>query len=591
MFRSAPAPRWLTLVLGIAAIAAGALLTLKPYSSLTALTLFLGAALIVTGLGGLFDDAPDSFWEIVSSIALIVLGIAAMLLREQTVRVLAIAVGAGLIASGLIRIKGGVHGSTGDRYLALVGGAAMVILGIVALAWPDVSILALGLIVGPVAVIFGVLRTWRALFGSADAAATKRVGDVVGKDDQPQGWRKFARFGSVTLALALTLALIGVSARLHDQAPTVDAFYAAPNDLPATVGQLIRSEPFEGELPEGSRGWKILYTTTGLDGGIISASGLVVVPEAEATEPLPVVLWAHGTTGVARGCAPSNLDTVLSSGAMPAQNLVIEAGWAIVAPDYLGLGGEGKHPYLVGRPSAQSSLDAVRAARQLDQANLGEQTVVWGHSQGGAVALWIGIESSTYAPDVPLLGVAALAPASDLPNLGPEMLGSLGGPLFGAYILYGYEAAYSDVHVNDYIRPTAREVVESLHERCLSEPAMLVTGVELIAGNTMDTVFEGDPIRGALAQRFAENVPITPTGIPTLIGQGAGDTLIDPDVQSAYVANYCDAGQIIDFRSYAGRDHASIVAEDSPMIPELMEWTAARFAGEAAPTACSTLER
>ena len=43
--------------------------------------------------------------------------------------------------------------------------------------------------------------------------------------------------------------------------------------------------------------------------------------------------------------------------------------------------------------------------------------MVWGHSQGGHAALWTGIVAPTYASDVPIAGVAAAAPASDLKPL------------------------------------------------------------------------------------------------------------------------------------------------------------------------------
>jgi hypothetical protein len=45
----------------------------------------------------------------------------------------------------------------------LVGGLAGVIFGILALAWPDVTILVTALLVGPVAVIYGGRHVLRAL--------------------------------------------------------------------------------------------------------------------------------------------------------------------------------------------------------------------------------------------------------------------------------------------------------------------------------------------------------------------------------------------------------------------------------------------
>ncbi len=96
---------------------------------------------------------------------------------------------------------------------------------------------------------------------------------------------------------------------------------------------------------------------------------------------------------------------------------VVQQGWAVVVTDYAGLGTAGPHPYLIGEGEARSVLDATRAARQLDDISLSTETVVWGHSQGGHAALWTGQLAPTYAPDVGVIAVAAMAPAANLPAL------------------------------------------------------------------------------------------------------------------------------------------------------------------------------
>ncbi|WP_325064796.1 hypothetical protein [Leifsonia sp. AG29] len=48
----------------------------------------------------------------------------------------------------------------------------------------------------------------------------------------------------------------------------------------------------------------------------------------------------------------------------------------------------------------------------------------------------------------------------------------------------------------------------------------------------------------------------------------------------------CAAGESVDYRVYAGRDHVPLVETDSPLIPQLLAWTTARFAGDPAPTGC-----
>lgn len=391
----------------------------------------------------------------------------------------------------------------------------------------------------------------------------------------------------VVVMLVISGALSILTVRWISDAPVRDAFGDYSQPLGDQPGVLLKAEPFDRGIPEDSIATRILYTTTGLDGSITLATGLVLVPVDASADPLPVILWAHGTTGVDVRCGPSLLADPLGAGAMLFPELPMAQGWAVVAPDYLGLATSEPHPYMVGVPTAQSSLDAVRAARQLESVSLSDDTVVWGHSQGGGTALWIGIEAPGYAPDVPLLGVAAMSPASDLPALIDTLLSGQAGPLFGEYILTGYSGAYDDVDWNHYIRPGARFSQQKLSERCLSEPSVIVSLISLL----ITEPFTGaDLYEGPLYQRLQENVPSSPLGVPLFVGQGDTDPLILPEVQSEFVAALCDSGQVVEYHTYAERDHMGVVSESSPMLPDLLSWTQARFAGESPPESCTTSE-
>ncbi len=62
------------------------------------------------------------------------------------------------------------------------------------------------------------------------------------------------------------------------------------------------------------------------------------------TAPAPVIAWAHGTTGIARDCAPSVFPNPFEAGSFYALDDVIANGWVLVATDYVGLGTPGPHP-------------------------------------------------------------------------------------------------------------------------------------------------------------------------------------------------------------------------------------------------------
>jgi acetyl esterase/lipase len=222
-------------------------------------------------------------------------------------------------------------------------------------------------------------------------------------------------------------------------------------------------------------------------------------------------------------------------------------------------------------------LDSVRAAHELGDVTLADRTVLWGHSQGGGAALWTGGLAPMYAPDVGVVGVAALAPASDLPGLADSLRRVTGGSIFAGFIVQGYANAYDDVDVDDYVRRVARPTFDAAVRRCLSEPAVLLSAIGSVV--TGESVFSNDPATGPLSERLGENVPVLPVEAPLLVAQGEGDRLISPVVQAAYVQARCEAGQAVDYRTYPGLDHVPLVQADSPLLPELFDWTEQRFAG------------
>ena len=59
-----------------------------------------------------------------------------------------------------------------------------------------------------------------------------------------------------------------------------------------------------------------------------------------------------------------------------------------------------------------------------------------------------------------------------------------------------------------------------------------------------------------------------------------------PGVQASYVAARCAAGHDVDYRTYRGLGHVPLVEADSPLIPELVEWTHDRHAGVEPTSTC-----
>ncbi len=588
-------PPWAAVVLGAAATALGAAVVLRPFASLAVLVVAVVAAFAVLGVAELVGDGgapPDArgprALRVVRGLLFLALAVAVLVWPAPTIGVVALLVGVGLVVAGVLDVVDGVRSSGTDRWARVAVGAASVLLGGLALVWPDVTVLVVAVVLGVRLVLLGVRLL---VAGLRRARAARRPPDPVAASSRRSrsARRGPAALVGAVLAFVAAAGLTGVSVAVQRAAPHADAFYDAPDALPDEPGRLLRAEPFTRQIPDGASAWRILYTTTLDEGEPTVASGLVVVPDGVGTDggaPPPVVAWAHGTTGFARGCAPSVLDEPFESGAFFLLDDVLARGWALVATDYAGLGTPGPHPYLVGQGEARSVLDAVRAARALGDATLGEQTVVWGHSQGGHAALWTGAVAPAYAPDVPLAGVAALAPASDLTAMVSHLENVPGGSVFASYVVAAYDAAYPDADAIEAVRPGARLVVHEMASRCLSEPGALVSVAEALS---MDQpLWTTDPTDGALGERLAENVPTGAVEAPLLVAQGASDPLVLPSTQDAYVGERCAAGQPVDYRTYEGRDHVGLVQADSPLAPDLVRWTEARLAGEPPTPTCAT---
>ncbi|MEZ3161559.1 lipase family protein [Microbacterium sp. BWT-B31] len=578
-------PRWLRIVLGAAAVALGAILIVRPTTSLGVLAIFFGVGFILTGvlelIGGSEGDAPTPRWRVYMGLLWIVAGVVVLVWLGLTVRVLALVVAVGLLVNGVLSIVSAFRRSaTPDaRISAALLGLAGVAFGLLALLWPDITLLVVAVVFGASLIIGGLLEVWHAVRGTRPKHKT----------GPPSALARWARTIAAVVVLVLAIGAGAVSASLREGSPVVDDFYAAARDVPGEPGRLIRAEPFARGIPGNARGWRILYTTTNGDGSPAVASGLVVVP-ADGGGDYPVIDWTHGTTGFAQQCAPSLAEEPFESGAFFLVPDIVDRGWAVVATDYIGLGTEGPHPYLIGVPAAHAGLDARRAAAELSEARLGDQTVVWGHSQGGGAALWTGALADQYAPELDIAGVAALAPASDLPALVENLPNVPGGSVFGAFVTAAYTAIYDDVAFRDYVRPGAEVTLRQMASRCLAEPGVFVSLLTLLGLSQDPDLLSRSPIEGAFGKRLAENVPPPTISAPLLLGQGADDSLVVPDAQDAYVQSLCDAGQQVDYRVYAGRNHVPLVEPDSPLVPELFEWTTARFAGDPVEPGCSRTE-
>jgi pimeloyl-ACP methyl ester carboxylesterase len=352
--------------------------------------------------------------------------------------------------------------------------------------------------------------------------------------------------------------------------------------MPRKPGTLLRSEPLKDVImPADVRGWRILYATTVDDNTPATAVAIVFAPTDSSAGPRPVIAWAHATTGLLQKCMPSLLSAATKG--IPERNRIVTAGWVVVATDYSFAEKGGPHPYLIGEGEARAALDSVRAARQISELTLDQRTVVWGYSQGGHAALWTGIVGPRYAPDLEIRGVAAIAPAANIKNIlamNVEM-----DKRFGPYLALSYSRFYPDIIFEQALRPEALDAARQIVNLCDFLPPEDLERIKALAAT-----FEGPALairsNKALQARLEQNTADRPIQAPVVIAQGLSDIVVPPSATDTYVEERCGAGQRLEYWTFTGRDHLTIIQPGAPLEDLLIKWTTARFANEPQATGC-----
>lgn len=297
--------------------------------------------------------------------------------------------------------------------------------------------------------------------------------------------------------------------------------------------------------PDGARAWQVEYSSETIGGEATSVTGWVAIPEVQGT--MPVMAWAHPTAGLGDECAPSRL-----GGRTPFDfSHELEAGWAVVATDYEGLGGPGLHPYLVSESEARSIFDIARAAHELDN-RVGTDLLLWGFSQGGHAALSAAALAPELAPDLHIVATVAVAPAVDLIGWPPQVLGTLQQGYIVAMVA-GFAAAYG-LEVGDVLTRNAIDLLDEVKTSC-ADPTSY--GVSRLSSSG---AFVVDPSQlEPWATLLTDNSPEYRTiGSPVLLVLGDEDELWPVYLLPTIIDRMCDAGTPVATSIHLGEDHGSI---------------------------------
>jgi pimeloyl-ACP methyl ester carboxylesterase len=391
-----------------------------------------------------------------------------------------------------------------------------------------------------------------------------------------KGW--FVLAGIVGVVLLVTGAWVLIQ---RDEEPAKpSAFYTPPDPVPDDPpGTILRSEPID-DAPSGATATRVLYASTDPNGTPIAVSGVVFAPTGAVPDGgRPVVAWAHGTSGVASRCAPS-LESGGGASKIPELAEFLDTGAVVVFTDYPGLGTPGPHPYLVGESEGRAVLDSVRAAQNVVGDGASDKAAILGHSQGGHSTLFAAELAPTYAPELDVVGVAAMAPPTDLAKLMEADQGTASGILLTAMAIESWAKFYPDTPAADVVDSQYLPAIEDLDTKCIETNAQDLIEAPDIA-DLRRRFLAGDPADSpAWKPHFVANSPaVAPLTVPLFVAQGATDEIVHPEVTQEYVRGQCAAGGDVELKMYPDTGHFAL---KTVAAPDVFAWLTARIDG--APT-------
>ncbi|MFI6868362.1 lipase family protein [Nocardia sp. NPDC050406] len=354
-------------------------------------------------------------------------------------------------------------------------------------------------------------------------------------------------FGGSTRALAAATMTVGALLL----APVGPA-QATTEGTPITVS--AQPEGWRGV----SKGYSIDYWTTRSNGEPVQASGALIVPDGPAPAGgWPIMAYDHGTSGLGPGCGGQSAASRFSR---PKEDAIlryfVDKGFAVVAPDYLGLGAfdTGPHPYLETRSEATATIDLVKAARAA-RSDLSRSWAVTGFSQGGHAALGTANLQSALVPELDFRGTIAVDPASDVekfvPLAGPyvpEIPGENGNAIDGFVVsmLVGLRATHPELDLDSYLTPLGRQIFDEAGAECFDGIIRAVDGASV--GDLLARPLGDDRFRAAVAEYMT--VPTTGYDAPILLLLNATDMVVPSPLHAALAAQFAANG--VNFSTVVG---------------------------------------
>ncbi|MBT0566230.1 lipase family protein [Williamsia sp. CHRR-6] len=297
------------------------------------------------------------------------------------------------------------------------------------------------------------------------------------------------------------------------------------------------------------------YSSTSITATPTTMTGSLALPRGPVPRGgWPLVVWSHMTVGAADRCAPSTArvgdpELVRMTTGDPIVARLLAAGFAVARPDFEGIGGPGRHPYLIGRSLARSVIDMAVAVRGADR-RIGRDVVLAGHSEGAVAALFAAAAPVEQWRGMRVRGVAAITPPTEMAAIVRAVstvgvrAGAATGDLVGlaALIVTGaatVDPAFAALVTGGGLSARATRLLPAVDTRCFGE-----LGSPRVFGALAPSELLGP--RGATAltrlTRIVDANDVAhlniPTSIPIRVDAGAFDAVAPLPFLDALVRRY-----------------------------------------------------
>ena len=396
--------------------------------------------------------------------------------------------------------------------------------------------------------------------------------------------------------LALSAALLApFAAQAAVEGPSGMDFYDVPFVNTTQNGDLIWYREANVNLGGGAalaKAYNVMYRSTDSLGeeNVVTGTVLISSNEWEGSGERPTLSYAVGTHGLDQSCAPS---MQLQAGSdYETRNLraALEKGYAVLVTDYEGYTTGATPTYLAGESQAHAALDIFRAASQIPRAgiDINAPSAVWGFSQGGQTAAWVGQIADDYAPELDLVGVASGGTPADFPVVADYLNGSTGASFLLGGIIGLSEQYPDDIPVDELASANGKAAIADYKNKCTFEFLFDYMNESLssytVGNKDLDELLQVPSINQRITD---QNLGGAGADVPVLLYHGTADEFIPIEQSIELKDAYCRRFDKVTYDVYPS-EHIVTLFQAAPTV---LTWLDERFAGQNPRNSCYSFAR